>query len=39
VAVRMAVLTALCGAAPEPERRSPRHEKAAAAMRAQGKLL
>jgi aspartate carbamoyltransferase catalytic subunit len=40
VAVRMAVLTALCGADPEtPEKRSARREKAAAAMQAQGKLL
>jgi len=39
VAVRMAVLTALCGTAPEPEKRTPRREKAEAAMQAQGKLL
>jgi len=39
VAIRMAVLTALCGAAPEPEKLSPKKEKAAAAMQAQGKLL
>jgi len=39
VAVRMAVLTALCGTAPEPEKRTPRREKAEAAMLAQGKLL
>jgi len=39
VAVRMAVLTALCGAAPEQEKPSPRREKAEAAMQAQGTLL
>ncbi len=41
VAIRMAVLTALCGNSPEssPSPRSKRREKAESAMRAQGKLL
>jgi len=39
VAVRMGVLTALCGSAPEPVKRTPRRELEEAAMRAQGKLL
>lgn len=40
VAVRMAVLTALCGGgSSEPVRRSRKREQAEAAMKAQGKLL
>ncbi len=40
VAIRMAVLTALCGGGQtEPVRRSRKHEQAEAAMKAQGKLL
>jgi len=40
VAVRMAVLTALCGGGQtEPVRRSKKREQAEAAMKAQGTLL
>jgi len=39
VAIRMAVLTALCGASAEVDKPSPKQARAAAAMQAQGKLL
>jgi len=39
VAIRMAVLTELCGSSPQPQARSKRREQAEAAMQAQGKLL